>query len=140
MPRLPRLLLAPALLGAFLLPLGLGAALSACDTAGCEGGALLTEDLVVGDGEEATASSTVTVAYTGRLEDGTLFDDATVEDPATFDLDGTIQGFRNGIAGMRVGGQRRITIPPEMAYGEEGNGPVPACATIVFEVTLLDVQ
>ena len=112
--------------------------LSACDTAGCEGGALEVEDVVVGDGVEATTGSTVTVAYTGMLEDGDVFDESA---SYTAPLSNFIEGFREGVTGMRVGGERRLTIPPEMAYGEAGiAGTIPSCATLVFDVTLLDVE
>jgi FKBP-type peptidyl-prolyl cis-trans isomerase len=137
MPRLPRLFLASVLLGALPLLLGLGAALSACDTAGCGGGALQTEDLVVGEGEEATASSTVAVDYVLELEDGTFLQEG---DSTEVPLADAIEGFRDGVVGMRVGGRRRLTIPPDLAYGEEGFSVVPPCATLVYEIALLDVR
>ena len=125
-----------------------GATLSSCDTAGCEGGTLQIEDLEVGDGAEAMVTSTVVVAYVGTFEDGTVFDETEADMPATFDLSNLIDGFREGIAGndaippMRVGGRRMLTIPPDQAYGESGSasGAIPPCTTLRFEVTLLDVQ
>ena len=92
----------------------------------------------------AQANSTVTVAYTGRLEDGRVFDQS---DGVTYPLAGFIPGFRNGIIGMRVGETKTFSIPPEDAYGEEGveneeTGEViiPPNATLIFEVTLLDIE
>ncbi len=91
----------------------------------------------------AEASSTVTVAYEGRLEDGTVFDQS---DRTTFSLTRVIPGFRDGIVGMRIGETKTLTIPPEEAYGAEGvvnpdTGEViiPPNATLIFEVTLLGV-
>lgn len=92
----------------------------------------------------AEANSTVTVAYEGRLQDGTVFDQS---DRATFSLTRVIPGFRDGIVGMRVGEVRMLTIPPEEAYGEAGvtdpnTGEViiPPNATLLFEVELLAVD
>ena len=92
----------------------------------------------------ASASSTVTVAYEGRLVDGTVFDES---ERATFSLNRVIPGFRDGIIGMRVGESKTLTIPPEEAYGEAGvtdrnTGEViiPPNATLIFEVTLLSVR
>ena len=96
------------------------------------------------ESDVAEAGSTVTVAYEGRLVDGTIFDR---RDRATFSLDEVIPGFRDGIIGMRVGESKTLTIPPEEAYGEEGaTNPrtgeviIPPNATLIFEVTLLGVR
>ena len=87
----------------------------------------------------AEADSTVTVAYEGRLEDGRVFDRS---DRATFSLRRVVPGFRDGVVGMAVGETRTFSIPPEDAYG--ANPPqgsiIPPNATLIFEVTLLDVQ
>lgn len=87
----------------------------------------------------ARANSTVTVAYEGRLEDGTVFDRSN---GATFSLRGVIPGFRDGIVGMAVGETRTFEVPPEDGYG--ANPPsgslIPPNATLIFEVTLLGVQ
>ena len=122
-------------LAAFLMIL----ALAGCDTnASCPGGALQTTDLLVGTGAEATTGSRVTVDYEGRLEDGSVFDDGM---GVVFDLSSVIPGFRDGIEGMRIGGQREIVIPPELAYGESGiQGVIPSCETLTFDVTLLAVE
>jgi FKBP-type peptidyl-prolyl cis-trans isomerase FkpA len=103
-------------------------------------------DLTVGTGATAAAGNNVTVAYTGWLHDstktaakGTQFDSGTI----TFAL-GTgrvIRGWDQGLVGMRVGGQRRLVIPPDLAYGNQSPSPsIPANATLVFDVTLNAVQ
>jgi FKBP-type peptidyl-prolyl cis-trans isomerase FkpA len=103
-------------------------------------------DLVVGTGATAVAGNFVTVAYTGWLHDsskpdakGSTFDSST---NFSFRLGAgsVIRGWDQGVAGMRVGGQRRLVIPPELAYGNAANGPIPANATLVFDVTLNNVQ
>ena len=101
---------------------------------------LVTEDLVVGDGDEVPAGATVTVHYAGVLLDGTEFDASFGGQPATFPLANVIPGWTEGIPGMKVGGRRVLVIPSEMAYGAEGFPPViPADAPLVFVVDLLDV-
>ena len=102
-----------------------------------------TQDLVVGTGPVAANGNTVTVHYIGKLQNGTVFEDShTNNAPITFRLGANqvIPGFDQGIVGMRVGGTRRITIPPELAYGSQGQGPIPPNSTIVFDVELLVVQ
>jgi FKBP-type peptidyl-prolyl cis-trans isomerase len=102
------------------------------------------EKLVSGSGAQPKAGNTVTVHYTGWLLDGTKFDSSVDrDDPFQFVL-GTgavIAGWDEGVATMRVGDKARLTIPPEMAYGEEGYpGAIPPKATLVFEVELLAVE
>jgi FKBP-type peptidyl-prolyl cis-trans isomerase FkpA len=101
-------------------------------------------DLVVGNGAEATAGKRVTVHYVGTLTDGRKFDASTDRgDPFKFRLGAgeVIRGWDEGVAGMRVGGKRKLTIPPELGYGARGFPPViPANATLVFEVELLAVD
>jgi FKBP-type peptidyl-prolyl cis-trans isomerase FkpA len=102
-------------------------------------------DLVVGTGAAATAASTITVGYSGWLYDssktegkGQQFDSSP---GATFPLGGLIAGWVRGIPGMRVGGTRRLIVPPELAYGAAGRPPqIPGNATLVFDITLLGVQ
>lgn len=101
-------------------------------------------DLVVGDGAEPTSGATVTVHYTGWLEDGTKFD-SSVDSGSPFDFvigqGRVIKGWDEGVASMKVGGKRRLTIPPDLAYGSQGFGAViPPNATLVFEVELLGVS
>ena len=87
----------------------------------------------------AGASSTVTVAYEGRLEDGTVFDQS---ESATFSLTRVIPGFREGIVGMRVGETKTFSVAPEDGYGQNPppNSGIPPNATLIFEVTLLGVR
>lgn len=101
---------------------------------------LVTEDLVVGDGEEVPAGATVTVHYAGVLLDGTEFDASFGGQPATFPLSGVIPGWTEGIPGMKVGGRRLLVIPPDLAYGSAGQGPIPPNSPLVFVVDVLDVS
>ena len=105
---------------------------------------LKTEDLVVGTGAEALKGKTVSVHYTGWLTDGTKFDSSKDRDqPFQFPLGRghVIQGWDQGVQGMKVGGKRKLTIPPELGYGAEGaGGVIPPNATLVFEVELLGVR
>jgi FKBP-type peptidyl-prolyl cis-trans isomerase len=105
--------------------------------------ALMKEDLVVGTGAIAAAGQDVLVHYVGRLADGTQFDSSRARrDPLDFALGAgdMIKGWDEGIPGMRVGGKRRLTIPPELAYGAHGlAGVIPPHATLVFEVELLEI-
>ena len=101
------------------------------------------DELQVGEGAEATPGKTVTVHYTGWLTDGKKFDSSKDRnDPFAFVLGGgmVIRGWDEGVAGMKVGGKRKLVIPPELGYGARGaGGVIPPNATLVFEVELLDV-
>jgi peptidylprolyl isomerase/FKBP-type peptidyl-prolyl cis-trans isomerase FkpA len=104
---------------------------------------LVKEDLVVGTGAEAVAGKQVSVHYTGKLTDGKQFDSSVGRAPFGFQLGAgqVIKGWDQGVAGMKVGGQRRLTIPSDLAYGKRGfPGAIPPDATLVFEVELLDVK
>jgi FKBP-type peptidyl-prolyl cis-trans isomerase FkpA len=107
-------------------------------------GQLKIEELVVGTGDEAKKGQTVSVHYTGWLTDGTKFDSSKDRgQPFQFPLGRghVIQGWDQGVQGMKVGGKRKLTIPPEMGYGAEGaGGVIPPNATRVFEVELLGVR
>ncbi len=105
---------------------------------------LQIEELTAGTGVEATQGKTVDVHYTGWLTDGTKFDSSVDRGrPFSFALGAgrVIKGWDQGVAGMKVGGKRKLTIPPELGYGARGAGAViPPGATLVFEVELLAVK
>lgn len=104
---------------------------------------LKVEDLKVGTGNEATAGKEVSVHYTGTLTNGQKFDSSKDRnEPFTFKLGAgqVIKGWDQGVAGMKVGGVRKLTIPPELAYGSRQVGPIPANSTLIFEVELLGVK
>lgn len=100
------------------------------------------EELTVGTGATALAGDTVTVHYVGTLINGTKFDSSIDRnEPFVFRL-GTgavIPGFDQGVNGMRVGGKRRVTIPPALAYGAQGRGSIPPNATLRFEIDLVSI-
>jgi FKBP-type peptidyl-prolyl cis-trans isomerase FkpA len=104
---------------------------------------LVIDDVTVGEGAEAVAGQRVTVHYTGWLTDGSKFDSSKDRhDPFVFGLGQrqVISGWDEGVQGMRVGGTRKLTIPPELGYGARGaGGVIPPNATLVFEVELLAV-
>ena len=104
---------------------------------------LAFQDMVVGDGDEAVAGKAAVVHYTGWLEDGTKFDSSVGGAPFTFDVGGgqVIQGWDEGVPGMKVGGKRKLVLPADLGYGKYGSPPViPTNATLVFEVELLEVR
>jgi peptidylprolyl isomerase len=102
------------------------------------------QDLVVGTGAQATSMREIEVHYVGRLADGTQFDSSRDRGrPLTFTLGRgeVIRGWDQGIRGMRAGGQRRLVIPPALAYGSAGSaGAIPPNATLVFDIELLRVR
>lgn len=110
-------------------------------------GDLVIEDLEVGTGADVVEGSTVKVYYQGFLTDGTEFDgnfDFTnnVEkgSPIEFPLNGVILGWQKGIPGMKVGGIRKLTIPPALGYGSTGNASIPANSTLIFTVKVLETK
>jgi len=102
------------------------------------------DDLVVGSGKMAEAGMNVSIHYTGYLLDGTKFDSSLDRgEPLKFQVAGgqMIQGFDEGVRGMRIGGKRKLQIPWSMAYGEAGRPPViPPKADLIFDVELIDVK
>lgn len=104
---------------------------------------LVYEELTIGTGAEATRGKPVTVHYTGWLTNGTKFDSSKDrDDPFVFNLGlgQVIAGWDEGVTGMKVGGKRKLTIPPQLGYGARGaGGVIPPHATLVFEVELLKV-
>jgi FKBP-type peptidyl-prolyl cis-trans isomerase len=103
---------------------------------------LSIDDVVVGDGAEAKQGDTVIVHYVGTFPDGVKFD-SSLDRGESFSFvlgSGTvIQGWDLGVAGMREGGKRTLVIPPDLAYGSQDYGPIPANSTLHFEVNLLEV-
>ena len=109
------------------------------------GNGLVIEDLVIGEGSEAQDFNKVVVNYTGTLEDGSIFDSSLKpgRTPVTFTLGvgSVIKGWDLGVKGMKVGGKRKLTIPADLGYGNNGAGNViPPNATLTFEVELLEVE
>jgi peptidylprolyl isomerase len=102
------------------------------------------EDTVVGTGVAATTGVTVSVNYTGKLQDGTVFDTSIGKQPFEFQLGAgqVIPGWDQGLIGLKVGGKRTLTIPPELAYRAQGagNGLIPPNATLTFDVELLAIK
>ena len=106
---------------------------------------LVMEDLVVGEGAEAQDFNKVVVNYTGKLEDGSVFDSSLKpgREPFTFTLGvgSVIKGWDLGVKGMKVGGKRKLKIPAELGYGAKGAGNViPPNAALIFDVELLEVE
>jgi FKBP-type peptidyl-prolyl cis-trans isomerase FkpA len=103
---------------------------------------LVVQDEVIGTGLEAVSGSLVSVSYTGKLQNGTVFETSVGKAPIQFQLGQgyVIPGWELGIVGMKVGGKRLLIIPPDMAYGDKVNGPIPANSTLIFEVELVGVK
>tara|TARA_B100001245_G_C22665614_1_gene326018 strand:- start:38 stop:376 length:339 start_codon:yes stop_codon:yes gene_type:complete len=106
---------------------------------------LIIGELVVGEGMEARDFNKVVVNYTGTLEDGSVFDSSlkSGREPFTFTLGvgSVIKGWDQGVKGMKVGGKRKLTIPPELGYGAQGaGGVIPPNAILIFDVELLEVE
>ena len=119
----------------------------AASSATDQGGSLITtpsglkyEDLVVGTGALPAPTDLVTVHYTGTLQDGTVFDASRMHGgPVSFPLNQVIKGWTEGVGSMKVGGTRKLVIPPALGYGNQAQGSIPANSTLTFIVELLDV-
>ena len=105
---------------------------------------LVITDEVVGTGAEAKAGNTVTVNYTGTFTDGKKFDSSLdpgrTPFPFTLGAGQVIPGWDEGVAGMKVGGKRKLVIPSTLGYGANDYGPIPGGSTLIFEVELLGVK
>lgn len=113
------------------------------DTTNTQKPQLMVEDSIVGTGTEAVVGDRVTVNYTGRFVDGKVFDSSLVrKEPFQFVLGvgQVIKGWDEGIIGMKVGGKRILSIPPELGYGSQDYGPIKGGSTLIFEVELLKVE
>jgi FKBP-type peptidyl-prolyl cis-trans isomerase len=121
--------------------------LPACGDGGTDPGTapsqLVVEDVTVGTGAAVASGDVITVHYVGTFVDGTQFDSSLARGmPFTFRIGvgAVIRGWDQGLIGMRVGGKRRLTIPPSLAYGSQGQGSIPPNATLRFEVDLLSIE
>ena len=113
--------------------------MAASPAAVTSGAQLVAQDELVGSGTEAKLGDVLTVNYTGKLQDGTVFETSVGKRPVQFVLGSgqVIPGWDQGLLGMKVGGKRLLIIPPDLAYGIDGYGPIPPNATLIFEVDLL---
>ncbi len=107
-------------------------------------GEVKIDDVAPGNGAAVKMGDTVVVHYTGTLLDGTKFDsshDHPGNQPFTTRIPGqVIQGWNRGIPGMKVGGKRKLTIPPSLGYGPQGQGKIPPNSTLVFDIELLEIK
>ena len=105
------------------------------------GGTLVVDDLVVGTGATAAVGDTVSVHYIGTLTNGTRFDTSHGGKPYSFQIGAgrVIAGWDQGVPGMKVGGKRRLTIPPSLAYGNQAVGSIPPNSTLIFEIDLISI-
>ncbi len=104
---------------------------------------LVIDDIVIGTGAEVTKGDTVSVHYIGTLQNGQEFDNSKKRgEPLSFTVGAgrVIQGWEEGLLGMKVGGQRILVIPPELAYGDRAVGPIPANSTLVFAIELVAIE
>lgn len=109
---------------------------------GSVSGQLLVQDELEGTGEPATIGSVITVHYTGLFQDGQSFDSSIGGQPYQFVLGSgaVIPGWDQGLQGMKVGGKRLLVVPPDLAYGAQGYGPIPPNTTLIFEVEMIAIE
>lgn len=102
---------------------------------------LVVQDEAVGTGKTASSGDLLTVNYTGKLENGTVFDTSVGKAPFQFILGAgrVIPGWEQGLQGMKEGGKRILIIPPNLAYGPNNYGPIPGNSTLTFEIELIKV-
>jgi peptidylprolyl isomerase len=129
---------------ALLLVLGLAACGGDDATSPSDLPPLVVLDLEVGTGPAAEVGDSVAVHYVGRLTDGTQFDssyDSPTGEPFRFLIGAgaVIPGWEQGVPGMRVGGKRRLTIPPHLAYGNRQVGSIPPNSTLTFDIELVEI-
>lgn len=101
------------------------------------------EDIIIGMGAQPEKGKEVTVHYVGTLQDGTIFDSSKEKDkPFKFKIGvgQVIKGWDEGVMSMRVGGKRKLIIPPSLGYGERAAGKIPPNSVLIFEVELLDIK
>ena len=105
---------------------------------------LIIEDKLIGEGVVAEKYSIVTVHYTGKLEKGKVFDSSKQigREPFRFTLGAgqVIEGWDQGIIGMKVGGQRKLIIPPHLGYGDQDMGVIPPNSTLIFNIELIEIE
>ena len=102
---------------------------------------LISQDIIVGSGDEVVASSTLTVHYQLiSWKSGEILQSSWKSAPIDFPLNGVIAGWQQGMPGMKVGGRRLLVIPPELAYGPSGSGPIGPNETLAFVVDLVGLQ
>ncbi len=104
---------------------------------------MVIDDIKFGTGEAAKEGDTVAVHYVGTLQNGQEFDNSKKRGEAfefTIGEGKVIEGWEKGVVGMQIGGQRILVIPPDMAYGSQGIGPIPGNATLVFSIELLEIN
>jgi peptidylprolyl isomerase len=126
---------------------GLGLGIMACGSndspTGASGSGLVqTQDLRAGTGATAASGDTVTVHYVGTLVNGTKFDSSYDRNqPFSFRIGAgqVIAGWEQGVPGMRVGGKRRLTVPPSLGYGSQTVGSIPPNSTLIFDIDLLSI-
>ncbi len=103
---------------------------------------LIIEDILVGSGDEIKSGDNIEMHYTGTFENGEVFDSSVERNqpfPVTIGVGQVIPGWDQGVPGMKVGGKRKLTIPPALAYGEQGiPGAIPGNSTLIFEVEALE--